>query len=106
MHATLDDLLDRTHAAVIAGDMAALAALAPQVEAMLDALPPPDAATGERLRRKADRNAALLQAAARGVRAAEARLVEILAGPTLTTYDARGRKAAIAALSPRAPQRF
>lgn len=97
MQTALEDLLDQTHAAVLTGDVATLATLAPRVEALTENLDTSDAAVGERLRRKARRNMTLLAAASQGVRAAEARLGAIIAGPTLTTYDALGRKAAIAA---------
>ena len=106
MAQALEDLLDRTRDALVAGDLAALAALAPRVEALTDSLAKLDARDAQRLHRKASRNALLLQAAARGVRAAQGRFGEIVAGPTLTTYDSRGRKEAIAPLSALAPKRF
>lgn len=89
----LDDLLDQAAAALIAGDLATLAALTPQIES---ADLPQDRAAGERLHAKAQRNARLLEAAARGVKAARLRVAEITRGPTLTTYDAQGQKAQIA----------
>ncbi|MCU0826869.1 MAG: flagellar biosynthesis protein FlgN [Tabrizicola sp.] len=91
----LEDLLDRTRDALLAGDLAALATLAPEVETETDSLRPLPEADARRLRLKADRNARLLQSAARGLRAAQERLVQITTGPTLTTYDARGRKAVL-----------
>ncbi len=93
----LEDLLDQTRDALLAGDLAALAQLGPLVEAQTDSPPRLDAAAARRLRTKADRNARLLQAAGRGINAARERLADITTGPTLTTYDARGRKAAFAA---------
>jgi len=92
----LEALLDQAAAALLVGDMAALARLAPEIEAAQIA--PPDPASAERLQRKAQRNARLLEAAGRGVKAARLRLSEITRGPTLTTYDARGQKAEIAPL--------
>ena len=89
----LEQLLDETAAALLAGDLAALDRLTPEIESA--GVAPPDRATAERLRRKADRNARLLQAATRGVKAARLRVTEITRGPTLTTYDARGQKALI-----------
>ncbi len=102
----LEHLLDRTHAAVLSGNLAELSVIGPEVEAIVLAMPQLDRATAARLRQKAERNASLLQAAGRGVRAAQTRLREIMAGPTLTTYDARGQKAAIATPSMLAPHRF
>lgn len=92
----LETLLDQTATALLAGDLAALARLAPEIEAALDA--PPDRASAERLQWKAQRNARLLEAASRGVKAARLRMTEITRGPTLTTYDARGRRAELAPL--------
>lgn len=97
----LDDLLDQAHAALLAGDLAALGRIAPEVEAAA-AQVPRDRAAAERLQRKAERNAALLQAATRGLRAAQSRLLQIAEGPVLTTYDAQGRRATVPSLSPMA----
>jgi hypothetical protein len=102
----LDDLLDRVHRALLAGDLAALATLGPAVEAQAEnpgALDPASAAT---LRRKAERNARLLQATLRGVRAARARLADLTLGPTLTTYDALGRKSLLPAVPQTPARRF
>lgn len=90
----LEDLLDKTAAALLDGDLATLARLTPEIEVALIA--PIDRAGAERLQRKSQRNARLLDAAARGVKAARQRMSEIARGPTLTTYDARGQKAEIA----------
>lgn len=92
----LEDLLDQAAAALLGGDLAALARLAPEIE--VAQITPTDRAGAERLRQKAQRNARLLEAAARGVKAARLRMAEIARGPTLTTYDARGQKAQIAPL--------
>lgn len=92
----LEDLLDETHKALLAGDLAALAGLDDRLSAAADTLPPLELATARRLQRKAERNARLLQAAGRGLRAARARMAEIATGPGLATYDAQGRKAALA----------
>ncbi len=106
MALALEDILDQTRDALVAGDLAALASLAPRVAALADSLADLDPRAAQRLHRKASRNAQLLQAAARGLRAAQGRFGEIVAGPTLTTYDSRGRKEAIAPLSALAPRRF
>lgn len=105
MQTPLDDLLDQTRDALIAGNLAALADLAPRVEALAEILPQIDRQSADRLRRKADRNAKLLLAATRGVRSAQQRLSEIVAGSTLVTYDARGRREALLASSIQVPRR-
>ena len=92
----LEALLDQVAAALLGGDLAALARLTPEMEALRIA--PPDRASAVRLQQKALRNARLLEAATRGVKAARLRMTEITRGPTLTTYDARGQKAEIAPL--------
>lgn len=91
----LEQILDASAEALLAGDLATLARLAPELEAA--ELAPTDRATAERLQRKAQRNARLLLAATRGIKAARLRVQEITRGPTLTTYDARGQKALIPA---------
>ncbi|MCX7286985.1 MAG: hypothetical protein NTW20_05345 [Rhodobacterales bacterium] len=89
----LEDLLDQTRDALLSGDIDALAKLGPLMESQAGAIPRGDTETADRLRRKAERNARLLLAAGRGLRAARDRLADITTGPTLTTYDERGRKA-------------
>lgn len=93
----LEALLDSAAAALIAGDFDALARLTPQIES-LD-LGTPDRKTAEILQAKALRNARLLDAASRGLKAAKHRMSEVTRGPTLTTYDARGQKAQISPLA-------
>lgn len=88
---SLETLLDAAAEALLAGDLQALSRLTPEIESAR--LAPPDRASAERLHAKAQRNARLLQAATRGVKAARLRVAEITCGPTLTTYDARGQKA-------------
>ena len=92
----LEALLDQAAAAALDGDLIALARLTPEIEAAR--IDPTDRASAERLQAKARRNARLLEAASRGVKAARLRMAEITRGPTLTTYDARGQKAEIAPL--------
>ncbi len=92
----LDGLLDATRDALLAGDLAALTGLGDRVAAEVDRLPALDARDAQRLRAKAERNAGLLQAAGRGLRAARDRMTEIASGPSLTTYDKDGRKARLA----------
>ena len=92
----LDDLLDQARAALLSGDIAALSGLDDQIAAAADRLPALGIDAARRLQRKAERNARLLQAAGRGLRAARDRMAEIASGPSLATYDAQGRKAALA----------
>jgi D-aminopeptidase len=94
---SLEALLDQAAAALLGGDLAALARLTPEIEAIR--IVPTDRASALRLQQKAQRNARLLEAATRGVKAARLRMTEITRGPTLTTYDARGQKAEIAPLA-------
>jgi hypothetical protein len=94
MAPSLDDLLDQTSAALLSGDLTALARLSPLVETAASELPRDPAALA-RLKAKADRNSRLIAAAARGVRAARTRLGEIVRGPVLNTYDAQGRRESV-----------
>ncbi len=84
-------VLDRAHDALLRGDLAALGPIAAQLDTVAD-LHDVDAAMASRIRRKAERNALLLQAAARGVRVARGRLAEITAEPALRTYTASGQR--------------
>jgi hypothetical protein len=93
----LEALLDRAADALIAGNLPELALLAPQIESV--AVQATDRMAAERLRAKAERNARLLDAAMRGLKAARHRVSEITRGPTLSTYDSRGQKAVIAPMS-------
>lgn len=94
----LEDLLDRTLACILAGDIGALAATAAATEAALTGLNAmPDSGTAQRIRRKAEHNAVCLAATARGLRAAQRRVAEIRAlrdgTAQLSTYDLRGQRA-------------
>jgi hypothetical protein len=91
----LETLLDQTREALLSGDLAALSGLDDQIAAALDKLPVLGTDAARRVQRKAERNAKLLQAAGRGLRAARDRMAEIASGPSLATYDAQGRKAAL-----------
>ena len=99
MPSLLEDLLDQTRDALLSGNLAALAGLDIQLAAEAGKLPPLDSVAARRLQSKAQRNARLLQAAGRGLRAARDRMTEIASIPGLATYDAQGRKAAIPAPS-------
>ncbi|QCO55318.1 hypothetical protein EOK75_05730 [Pseudorhodobacter turbinis] len=82
-----------TAAAIRAGDFVAMAELAQRAESALDDLDPQtDAARLTALRDLAGRNALALQAAAKGIRAARRRLLEVTtvrAG--VQTYDNTGK---------------
>lgn len=105
MSTSLDELMDQTRDALVAGNLAALADLAPRVAALAEALPQLDRQAADQLRRKAERNARLLQAATRGVRSAQKRFTEIINGVSLVTYDARGRRETLNSTSLQSPRR-
>jgi hypothetical protein len=96
MATALETLLDATHKALVAGDLAALPDLGARVAAEVDRLPALDPAAALRLRTKAHRNERLLQAARQGLHAARERIAEIVSGPSLSTYDSHGRKSRLA----------
>lgn len=106
MEPDLEMVLDRTCDALLAGNLAALGALGEALEDLAGGLAGLDRSAAERVLRKAERNGHLLQAAARGVRAARGRLTEISAAPTLTTYDSRGQKETFGPLSSLTPKRL
>jgi hypothetical protein len=95
-----ETLLEREHACLLCGDLAALAALAEEKEAQLARLrqigalePAIVAALGER----AARNARLLDAAMQGIRRVSARLNAYRqVRRSIETYDPQGRKETIA----------
>lgn len=86
----LHGLLADTRTALLAGDLAALSAMAERTEAAIATLPASRAELVE-LQAGAARNAALLAAGLRGVRAARRRLAEIAGYGRFSTYDAQGR---------------
>lgn len=99
----LDQFLDDTRAALLAGDFAGL-------EALLQAAPPASAAVAgpdaARLRVKAAHNARLIEAALRGLRSARG-LPGHGARPALfSTYDAQGQRGLIGAMSADRARRF
>lgn len=102
----MEALLDRAHTALLGGNLTDLSPLTAAAERLATGLGRLDAATAGRLRDKAERNGQMLQAAARGVRAARSRIAEITAEPALTTYDARGRKDSVGQVSWMPPKRF
>lgn len=90
----IEALMDEMQRALISADYTALQQMTMRLEAALADLPPQrDRVVLERLRRKADRNAACALAAGRGVRAALNRLTEIRqAAAGLVTYDEKGKR--------------
>jgi hypothetical protein len=99
--------LDRVYHVLRSGRLDGLAAATQALEAELARLDPMDAAGLELLRHKAQRNAACLDAAARGVRAARRRLAEIRTIESgLGTYDDKGRRDELPGLPIRLTQRL
>jgi hypothetical protein len=90
---SLEEALDRMAEALQRGAFAELGPLTAMIATQLDALAQLDAARAEGLRRRAARNAVCLQAAARGVRAAVARIKGLQDGDaSFSTYGADGRR--------------
>ena len=92
--------LDEMRSALLAGDMARLAAVSARIvaEDTLPGLTPPVAA---RLRVKAEANARLLAAALKGLKAAQRRAAELAGAGQFSTYDASGQRC-----RPEAPTAF
>lgn len=89
--ATFAGLLERTHRAVIRGDLAALPALAEEMERRLPELSG-QLSGAAALAAAAERNARCLEAAARGLRAARRQVQAAQdAALGLRTYDGAGR---------------
>lgn len=107
MTARIESLLEDMHRAALSADFAALAALAPEVEAAASALDPQrDPAAVARIAALARRNANCLDAALRGLRAGRRRLAEMRGiSQGLRTYDRYGQPADIVTASP-PPRRF
>ncbi len=102
--APLESLLDELRDRVRTADFSGLASLAPRLETALSEIGNPrDAGLLQRLKSKADENAALLDAARRGLRAARRRLDETRrTAQGLQTYDVKGRRADISPVGPTA----
>lgn len=107
----LDRSLDRIFALLRDGRLDDLKDALTELETRLRAPPvagPP--VTGpvlDRLRRKAERNAACLKGAAQGLRSARRRIVEVRAAATgLGAYDAQGQRVDAAATAARINRRF
>jgi hypothetical protein len=94
--AKIETILDDMRAHLKSANFEALAALTPSLETAMQALAdlPPDEL--EQIRKRAETNATLLQAARRGVIAARRRLDEVRrAGSGLQTYDIKGKRATL-----------
>lgn len=107
----LDLALDRVFALLRDGNLTELETVLSELEAgMAPPRPGVASATGDRLaglRQKAERNAACLKAAARGLRAARRRIAEVRAAATgLAAYDARGQRPEATAAAARINRRF
>ncbi len=96
-------ILDDMHGALLRGELARLAELAPALQA---ANPQTlTAAEAQRIRKQAQRNALCLDAAMSGVKSARRRLADIAdAAKGLTTYDKTGVRATLP-LAPAKPRR-
>jgi hypothetical protein len=93
----LENLLDQMADALQRGALNELAALSGAIETEIAILPDLDPGRAEGLRRRAARNDLCLQAAARGVRSALARIAGVGRGQQLSTYGADGRKILVGA---------
>ncbi len=89
----LEDLLDKERTDILAGNFSGLKRIILEKERLIRAAQ--SVGTGEnlvQLKRKADRNQAMLMAAAQGVRAVQDRISQRLsATPSLQTYDRSGQ---------------
>ncbi|MBL4917007.1 hypothetical protein [Szabonella alba] len=94
----LETLLQETHTALRRGELSRLADLTRRTEQALQDLPAaPSERAVQHLRALAARNAACLEAAGRGIRAARRRLAEIRdAQAGMRIYDDQGRSRLIA----------
>lgn len=90
-------LLDQVYAAMLRSDYAALPVLATALEtALAGQAPPLTEAAVQMIRRKAERNASVLLAAQRGIKAARRRLADIRSSSSsFVTYDRSGRRAEV-----------
>ena len=93
MSEPVTETLDAIRNALRAGDYAALAELAAQLDAAVDHMRGLTAAEAHNLRQRAAETATFLAAARNGIRAARRRVDEVTGGPAaLSTYDRDGRR--------------
>lgn len=92
----VENLMDKMHRAIVAGDFVQMQALTPELEAAVSGLKPdPARRSVARLQAKAKRNTAAALAAGKGVRAAIQRLAEVRENAAgLMTYDENGKRPA------------
>jgi hypothetical protein len=90
----LEAALDQLHRCILIADFELLPKILAETERQLEHLQPlTDRSVVERLKYKADRNGRCLQAAARGLRAAQRRLGEVSAADSqLSTYTNTGKR--------------
>ena len=95
--ASLEQVLDRLHAALLAADFNELPKIVAETDRLLAGLQGlPNTSTAARLRHKADRNGKCLAAAARGLRAAQRRLIDTAGtGAALSTYTNTGKRSEV-----------
>lgn len=87
-------VLDQMHTTILQADYAAMDPLVAELELALVEIGQPDQALLQQISRKAMRNAACLQAAGRGIRAALRRVAEVRQTASgLVTYDDTGKRA-------------
>ncbi len=91
----LEDVFENERAALLRGDLSQIASISARKEGILDQLTPLLSSDGtsapESIRKMASRNAALLTMATQGLKAAQARVVEINAAQRgLETYGPAG----------------
>ena len=94
----LEAALDQLYHAILAADFGELPKILAKTDRLTDQLAPlTDKAMAMRLRHKANRNSLCLQAAGRGLRAAQRRLLEMnSSGTQLSTYTSLGQRAEVA----------
>ena len=94
----LEAVLDQLHHCILTADFASLPKIIEETERQLERLASlSDRSVVQRLKHKADRNGRCLQAAARGLRAAQRRLGEVSAADTqLSTYTKSGKRNEVA----------
>lgn len=94
--ATLDALLERERAAILGGDLDALAGLMAEKTVLIDTLPSdstPASTALDALRHKARRNQDLIESAMQGIRAVAQRLSAMRRLRTsMDTYDSTGQR--------------
>jgi hypothetical protein len=96
----LEAVLDQLHHCILTADFVLLPKILEETERQLEHLHPlSDRTVLERLKYKADRNGRCLQAASRGLRAAQRRLGEVsTTDKQLSTYTKTGKRSEVAVM--------